>query len=536
MVMKRVYDFADYTPTSSCCIIFAMNTVNAMNTNITNITSNNKVSPNYARWLYVLIIMHVVFWTVIPTLVRHTLPMDALEGFVWGQSWLLGYDRNPWLNAWLTHIAVNFGGHSGWLVYFLSQLSVAACFWSVWQLGKKILSPIYALVAVFLLEAIQYYSIAAVDFNDNVLELGLWALTILFFYNALVGQKRRDWLLMGLFAALSLMAKYYAVVLFLPMLCVVLFTKEGRESFTKSGIYLAGIVFAIVVLPHFIWLFNNGFVTLNYALMRVADSNGWQSSGWYFAIVHILAFFMPLFLFSLLWFGKCSNDDNILNTKVIISRFNKIFLVVLGFGPFVITVILAVLLKISLHVMWGTPLLSLWGLMLVTFLQPCITKVKFYRFVSAVLVVFFSVVTIYAYNIIYTGYVSSATYPGKAIAAYIENVWHDYCKQEPYYVVGDRYTSGNVAYFARNKLKACIWDDKIYSCDSDELLRKRGAIFVWRSDGGEAVNANAVLSRIKRKFPQIVVLPDKSFSWIYHDDKPKLLVGAAFLLPSCDKR
>jgi len=514
-----------------------------MNENSTNIFSKtqrfaqtqpqiNNTHPNYDRWVCGLIILHLILWTLIPTLVRHALPMDALEGFVWGQSWQLGYDRNPWLNAWLTHIAVNFGGYSGWMVYFVSQLSVVACFWAVWQLGKKILSPVYALVAVFLLEAIQYYSLAAVDLNDNVLEIGLWALAILYFYKALVLQKKCDWLITGLLAALSLMTKYYAAVLFLPMLCVLFFTQEGRASFKKSGIYLAMIIFLLVVLPHFIWLFNNGFVTLNYAMVRVAATNDWQYSGWYFALMHILAFLPPLLLFLLLWIGR--KGGQVLNEVKNMGRFNKTFLVVLGFGPFVVTVLLAMLGKISLHVMWGTPLLSLWGLLLVAFLQPYmnITRAKFYRFVSSILLVFLAVAAIYAYNMIYVGYASSATYPGKMIANYIEKTWGIYSKQQPYYVVGDRYTAGNVAYFADNKLKSCIWDDKIYSCDADNWLRSRGAVFVWRADDAEQANAKVIIARIKQKFPKVMFLPEKNFSWIYHADKPNLKIGIAFLLPN----
>jgi len=83
--------------------------------------SDSNVSLRPERWLYALITIHVFFWTLIPTLIRRTLPMDALEGFVWGQHWQLGYDRNPWLNAWLTTIAVKVGGTSGWMVYVFGR-------------------------------------------------------------------------------------------------------------------------------------------------------------------------------------------------------------------------------------------------------------------------------------------------------------------------------------------------------------------------------------------------------------------------------
>lgn len=504
-------------------------------------------TPNYTRWFYLLLIMHVVLWTLVPTILRHTLPMDALEGFVWGQKWQLGYDRNPWLNAWLTHIAVLIGGKSGWLVYLFSQLSVAACFLSIWSLGRKFLPPLQTLIAVFILEGLQYYTIAAVDFNDNVLELGLWTASIIFFYNALVQQKWHSWVLTSVCAALSLMTKYYAVVLFVPMCIVLLATHNGRTSFKYAGLYLGAFVFLLIVAPHFFWLMHNNFVTLNYALMRTTDTYLKEASAWYFAGTHLLAFAAPLLLFALVWQkNKRGHHLNIFIPSNI-DAFTQFFLIILGVGPFLITVFLSAIWRISLHVMWGTPLLSLWGLLLVILVQPkhfIITTNSFYRFICAILIVFFGALGIYSYNLVYVGYESSATYPGEAIATYAANAWRTHNKpltnklstsvsNLPYYVVGDRYTAGNVAYFATHKMIACIYDDQIYTCDSDADIRTKGAIFVWRNgnNGKPTSEATSFIAKIKQRFPEVSVFATQSFRWIYHPSSPNLYVGFAFLFP-----
>lgn len=549
--------------------------------------------PNYTFWFYLLLVLHIILWTLVSALLRHTLPMDALEGFVWGQDWSFGYDRNPWLNAWLTHIAVALSGRSGesgWLVYLFSQLSVALCFLSVWHLGRKFLSPLHALIAVFILVGVQYYTIAAVDFNDNVLEIGLWAALALFFYNALMQQKWRDWLLTGMCAALSLMAKYYALALFLPMFLLLLFTAKGRASFKCSGIYLGGALFLLIVAPHFVWLLQHGFVTLSYTMMRATDVSNAQNSVWYFAMAQLLSLVAPLFLLALALFGRRKESEDLLTSNLnksagifIADNFTKIFLLALGLGPFIATLVLAVLCNISVHVMWGAPLLSLWGLLLMVFMPPVwlqqITRAKFYRFVGGVFIVFFGVLIVYSYNLVYTGYISSATYPGKTITAHIMSVWRaQYYNNaaevspspspSPRYVVGDRYTAGNVAYFARyldavqhggnqQKVKACIWEEQIYSrasggqiysCDSDAQLLQQGAVFVWRSNGAGAVSTNVstlradaaateatetlnFIARIKQRFPTAVFFPPQGFKWIYHPTSPSLYIGYAFLPP-----
>ena len=85
------------------------------------------------------------------------------------------------------------------MIYLFSQLSVALCFYASLAIGKKIMPPLYALLGVLFLEGIQYYHLHAIDFNDNTLELGLWALTILFFYEALTKNSVKNWFLTGLF-------------------------------------------------------------------------------------------------------------------------------------------------------------------------------------------------------------------------------------------------------------------------------------------------------------------------------------------------
>jgi len=107
------------------------------------------------RWLLLFIFLHVFFWTLIPSWVRYTLPMDAMEGTTWGHQLVLGYDKNPFLNAWLTRFALFLGGGYVWVIYLFSQLSVAACFWALFRLGEKFLPPIHALIAVLLLESMQ---------------------------------------------------------------------------------------------------------------------------------------------------------------------------------------------------------------------------------------------------------------------------------------------------------------------------------------------------------------------------------------------
>ena len=97
-------------------------------------TTIKSTEANY--WFLLFIFIHVMAWTLAPTLVRFNLPMDSIEGATWGHQLEWGYDKNPFLNGWLTALAVFIGGKSGWTVYLFSQLSVALGFLGSMETGK----------------------------------------------------------------------------------------------------------------------------------------------------------------------------------------------------------------------------------------------------------------------------------------------------------------------------------------------------------------------------------------------------------------
>ena len=95
------------------------------------------LNPSYCFAIF--LVLHLLSWTLVPFCIRTNLPLDAIEGTLWGHQLEWGYDKNPYLNAWLTALAVYLGGASGWMIYFFSQVSVVLCFWSIWRLGNQFL-------------------------------------------------------------------------------------------------------------------------------------------------------------------------------------------------------------------------------------------------------------------------------------------------------------------------------------------------------------------------------------------------------------
>lgn len=497
-------------------------------------------------WLYAFILVHVTIWTLTPSLIRFTLPLDAMEGTTWGHQLEWGYDKNPFMNGWLTALAVKLGGQSGWMVYLFSQLSVALCFWAVWRLGKQMVPPLYALLSVLLLEGIQYYNFHAIDFNDNTLELGFWAVTILCFYNAIHQKNLTQWILTGLFAGISMMTKYYVAVLLLPMFMYLIIDKDARENLFHYPLYVGIAVFLLFITPHTIWLFHHDFITINYAFDRVSSPPEW----WvhlYFPVQftwQMFDTFLPAgLLFTLLITGRFFKDvietpdshqpidHNILDHEehlIDIKKSDKRFLLFMGFGPFILTVLLSAFAGIKLRAGWGQPLLSLWGLILLAYLRPAVTPKQFYRFISVLFIILCVAIAAYCVAFTRAKKPSSANFPGQTIAATLTEQWHQQFHTPLTYVAGARWLAGNIAFYSHDKPTVYIdWDNSVSTWIDEKKLKKAGAVFVW--DLFE--NDNIPYNIIKKRFPHLSKPQVLRFAWMRNPNMAPIRIKVAYLPP-----
>ncbi len=458
--------------------------------------------------------------------------MDAMEGTTWGHQLLLGYDKNPFLNAWLTRLALFLNDGSVWTIYLFSQLSVAICFWATFSLGKKILPPIYALIGVLLLESIQYYNLHAIDFNDNTLELALWSLTILFFYQASLKNKLSDWLLTGLFAGLGMMAKYYTAMLLIPMGLFLLMNSIARQQLKHLKIYAGLLVFIAIILPHTIWLFFHDFITIHYAIGRVSNApallnpllNHLQSP-LRFTWQQFEVLLPALFLFAILLLNK----KPALTTLPPLNNFDKTFLFWVGAGPFLLTVLLSVFFGMKLRAGWGQPLFSLWGIILIRTFTPRLSREGLISFLGLLAALSIVMMSVYSIALIRAKEHSSANFPGQIIARELTQQWEKKYHTPLGFVAGPRWIAGNIAFYSHDHPDVYIdWDNKISSWIHENELRKTGAIFVW--DPTEAIQISE--KDIRARFPELGEVNIMHFFWMRNNKMKPIEIKVAFLPPS----
>jgi len=468
------------------------------------------------RWLYLFLCVHFLVWTITPSLVRFNLPLDSIEGTIWGHQLEWGYDKNPYLNGWLTALATSMDGQSGWMVYVFSQICVIACMWAMWKLAKNILPPVYALISVLLLESIQYFNFHAIDFNDNTLELGLWALAMYFFYKALRADDDRgrypetiSWMLTGLFAGLGMMAKYYTITLIAGMGLFLLLHQENRKRLTTLPPYFGLAVFLLVCFPHVLWLFSHDFITVKYVVDRGSSVPSWTNHFVYpiqfmwQQFEALLPIIVPL---SLLLIGK----KPILNpVRFNINTFNQKFLFYVACVPFLLTLSISLLLGTKLRAGWGMPLLSTWGIILIAAIQPHLNKRKIICLLAYTFILLAALVSGYSISLMRPTTTTSANFPGREIAAHITKQWHDTYHTKLEYVGGSRWISGNISFYSPDHPAVFIeWDEQRAPWINQQDMQKKGAVYVWDME-----QVNDLPVEAQQKILQFKNVSVSEFNW-----------------------
>ena len=139
-------------------------------------TINNK---NIHNVFYIFVTAHLIFWTLIPSLTNHNLPLDTIEALAWGSNLDWGFNKHPPMSAFMVEIFYSIFGSNDWAYYLLSQIFIIFSFFVIFQFSKEILNnEILALISVLLLEGIYFYNFTTPEFNVNVCQIPFWVLTV----------------------------------------------------------------------------------------------------------------------------------------------------------------------------------------------------------------------------------------------------------------------------------------------------------------------------------------------------------------------
>ena len=422
---------------------------------------NNK---NIDNLFYIFVTSHLIFWTLIPTLTNHNLPLDTIEALAWGSNLDWGFNKHPPMSAFFPEVFFQIFGAQDWVYYLLSQIFVLIAFYIVFKLANEILRNIkLSLISVLLLESIYFYNYTTPEFNVNVCQLPFWSLVV--YYSWKIYETKeiqfKDCFLIGLFAALGFLSKYLFIYLLVSidlLFIYLIFIKKTKKFDFKYLITLE--VFIVLLVPHLVWLFNNDFITILYGLKRT----GLEGSG---ILDHIkyptiflfkqIGILIPFLFLIYLLIKKIKIKINFNDKKLL-------FLIFINILPIALMFITSVITGSKIRTMWMTPFYLFFGVLFIYIFQFQINIKRINSFLYGFLFLFFLTPILYTYESV-SRTNKRTDYPGKEIAAKVQITWDQNFDKEIQFVTGNEWNAGNLSYHLKSRPK---WE----GFTNDELLNK----------------------------------------------------------------
>jgi len=407
------------------------------------------LNRNINNIFFIFVLSHLLIWTVVPTITNKNLPLDVIEALAWGSNLDWGFNKHPPGSAFFPEIFFQIFGAQDWAYYFLSSLFVVISFYFVFKVADEILSSkLLSLFSVLILEAIYFYNFTTPEFNVNVCQLPFWSLVVYFSWKIYSSKeiKLSDCFFIGLFGAIGFLSKYLFVYLlasiFLLFMYLILIKKDRKFDF-KYFITLE--VFVILLIPHFIWLYGNDFITILYGLKRTGlepslINHFEQPILFLFKQIGTL---LPFFFLIWLLVKKIQFKFNVKDKKLL-------FLLVINLLPIFLILITSAIMGSKIRTMWMTPFYLYFGVLFIYILKSQINIKKTNSFLSGFLFLFFLSPIIYSYvSISQTD--KRTDYPGKEIASKVQLIWSKDFNGEIQFVTGDEWKAGNLSYHLKSR-------------------------------------------------------------------------------------
>ena len=407
------------------------------------------LNRNINNIFFIFVLSHLLIWTVVPTITNKNLPLDVIEALAWGSNLDWGFNKHPPGSAFFPEIFFQIFGAQDWAYYFLSSLFVVISFYFVFKVADEILSSkLLSLFSVLILEAIYFYNFTTPEFNVNVCQLPFWSLVVYFSWKIYSSKeiKLLDCFFIGLFSAIGFLSKYLFVYLlasiFLLFIYVILIKKDRKFDF-KYFITLE--VFVILLIPHFIWLYANDFITIIYGLKRTGLEpsliNHFEQPILF--LLKQIGTLLPFLFLIWLLVKKIRFKLNVKDKKLL-------FLLVINLLPIFLIFTTSVIMGSKIRTMWMTPFYLYFGVLFIYILKSQINIKKTNSFLSGFLFLFFLSPIIYSYVSI-SQPDKRTDYPGKEIASKVQLIWSKDFNGEIQFVTGDEWKAGNLSYHLKSR-------------------------------------------------------------------------------------
>tara|TARA_B100000315_G_scaffold167557_1_gene156084 strand:+ start:639 stop:2030 length:1392 start_codon:yes stop_codon:yes gene_type:complete len=408
---------------------------------------------NINKILIYFFLAHLTIWTLIPTASNNNLPLDTIEALAWSTNLDWGYNKHPPLSAWFVELFYQIFGNQDWAYYLLSQIFVVFSFFIVFKFSEDFFKDkSLSLISILLLEGIYFYNFTTPEFNVNVCQLPFWALSVYYCWKSIKQDDTQSWVLFGLFLALGVLSKYLFFYLIIAIKIFFIHKIFIKREKIKLKYIIPGSIFILILLPHLIWLIENNYATITYALYRteIENVNFFKSHFLYplFFLGKQIGILVPFFIMLLFLISKFKIKINFKEKKLL-------FLLIINLVPIFLMFLTSMFMGIKIRTMWMTPFYLFMGVLFIYIFKTKIflKKLKYFFSIFMVLFIFSPLAYLYVSMI----QVDKRTdYPGKRIAQIVQEKWKNNFTDKIMLVGGDEWHGGNLSYHIKSRPK---WDN-----------------------------------------------------------------------------
>jgi len=497
--------------------------------------------PLYVEWLrsrplllfWVAALGQASVWILVPTLFYSAPPEGLAQLLAIGHEFRLFGDVGPPFAYWLAETAFRIAGMFG--VYVLAQICVITTYWCVFALGRAIVGPAHAALAVLLMVGISLFTVPSPDFGPPILAMALWAVVLSQYWQAVMQGRTRSWYALGIAAALLLLSTDAALILLGALVVFTAVTARGRAALEATEPWLVAVALVAFLFLHLIWLQQMGdSVTPLLERLRDAETASGNTSAWLRLLIALVLAHAGLAILIVLAGGwprvRASPAPPIVRPSA--DPFALTFVKTFALLPALLATIVAVVVGQRLPIGGAAPLVVLSGLAVVIVVGDSIElyhqRVLGFAWAGLLIVPAIFVPLMIVLLPWTVGTDLNVAQPANAMGEFFADSFERRTGQPLAVVTGDPHTAALVALAAPSRPSVFFDADPARSpwVTADDI-RKKGAIVVWLT----ADTTPTPPPDIKAYFPDLIAEVPRTFERPIQGRLPLLRVGWGVIRP-----
>ena len=451
--------------------------------------------------LALFLVVQAIAWTAVPAMVFGAPQSNTVELAMWARDFFIVNYKHPALPAWLLGAAYALCGIHLWVSLLLAQFCIAGAYVFVFMLGRDLMDARAALLGALLLTAVPYFTVDALRYNHNVAQLPLWVGFCFGLWRASRSERLPWWIFTAALAALGFYAKFTMALVIAFGALWILLDGEARSRLRGRTLYIALLVFVVLLMPMAVALGATSFGSLTWVLRESAR----RGIPW----PHLLRdvgrtlLIMTTALIAVAAVGRLARRASA-SGAVVVERRAFAFLLLMGGGPLLLTLLMALVKPLRLE--WTAPMYSMIGLLLVA-LATCWRPLEVRRVRAgwwhAMLALAVSLAVLggqarAALEARAAGHIGKSLWPASEMAVRFDRLWRNATGQPLRIVGGDSWTAGVAGLMSAGHPSLFTDLDPSHApAITEQRLEQQGMLVVWTA--GSSWRPDAALVQ---RFPQ----------------------------------